>query len=106
MKRYPKNCEGDFFVEDGECILCTLPVSEAPALMECDDLSCYFKKQPKTDEEIGDAISAIAVSCCGAVKYCGTDKEVIKRMLDDPYIESNAIVKLTLFDKIRSKLGF
>lgn len=79
-KPYKLNVEGDFFVEDGECLACTLPITEAPDLIGEDEYHCYFKKQPKTDEEIRDAIFAMEVSCCEAVRYKGKDTDVIAKI--------------------------
>ena len=85
FEAYPKNCSGDFIVEDGNCMLCCLPEAEAPDLMESDDNSCYFKRQPKTEAEIDSAIEAINVSCCDAVIYQGSDRNIIRKILDNPY---------------------
>lgn len=82
---YEKNCAGDFIVEDGNCMLCCLPETEAPELMEHDDNSCYFKKQPQTTDEISHAIEAINVSCCEAVIYVGKDRGIIRKILAPSY---------------------
>lgn len=82
---YEKNCPGDFAVEDGVCMLCCMPEMEAPELMESDDYSCYFKRQPSTEEETDRAIEAINVSCCGAVIYKGQDRKIIHKILDNKY---------------------
>jgi hypothetical protein len=37
-------------------------------------------RQPETEEEIEQAINAIAVSCVSAVRYGGTDPKIIKRL--------------------------
>jgi len=62
------------------------PESAAPTLMAFVDLPdekhCYFKRQPITPEETEEAISAVAVSCCGSVRYCGSDQSVIKKLSD------------------------
>ena len=105
MKRYKKNCNGGFFVEEGECILCCMPESEAPSLMESDEESCYFTRQPETEEEIIQAIDAIAVSCCSAVKYGGTDEKIIQKILAEPYADSNCIVKASLVDMVMDKFN-
>lgn len=39
---------------------------------------CYFKKQPQTLEEVKQAIEAVSVSCCGAVRYCGVNPDILK----------------------------
>ena len=58
---------------------------EAPELMESDDLSCYFKRQPRTEAEVSQAIEAINVSCCEAVLYVGNDRSIIRRIIDHEY---------------------
>ena len=84
IKRYKLNVPGDFYVEDGECIACTLPASEAPNLIGEDEAEdgyhCYFKKQPVSDKEINHAIDAMRVSCCSALRYSGTNQSIIKKI--------------------------
>lgn len=89
-KSYQKNCRGDFIVVDGECMLCLLPELEAPELMQSDDVSCYFIRQPKSSIEIEMAISAIAVSCYSAVMYVGSNKDIIEKLKANPDIDSSA----------------
>jgi hypothetical protein len=38
---------------------------------------CYFKRQPRTDAETTQAIDAIRVSCCGALRYGGSNRQII-----------------------------
>lgn len=66
--KYPKQFQerekGDFYVEYGVCTACGAPQAEAPDLIDHSDkdwVHCYFKKQPKTDDEIERAVNAIAV---------------------------------------------
>jgi hypothetical protein len=81
----PSNSPGDFYVAKGECITCGAPEAEAPTLMSFDEEanSCYFKRQPATLEELNQAIRAVWVSCCRAVRYRGSDlyvqREIKKR---------------------------
>jgi hypothetical protein len=84
-ERHFLNAAGDFYVENNMCVACMAPEHAAPELMgHCEnDLGhCYFKRQPETAEELEKAIQAIAVSCCGAVRYGGTDKRITARLLD------------------------
>ncbi len=104
MKAYSKNCIGDFLVEHGECVLCCLPELEAPSLMESDEDSCYFKKQPENNQELNDAINAVSVSCCSAVKYCGTDRKVIRKILNDHHLNIYSLPNAGWKDKLFSKL--
>ena len=84
-KRYKLNVPGDFYVEDGCCVACTLPVSEAPNLIGEDETNggyhCYFKKQPTTPEEVNEAIFALEVSCVGCIRYGGDNSEIIEKIV-------------------------
>jgi hypothetical protein len=82
IKPYPKNVAGDFIVNDGQCIQCCAPEAEAPDLMGNDGTSCYFKKQPSSPEELERALMATQVSCTGAVRYCGKDPMVLRRLAE------------------------
>jgi hypothetical protein len=78
---HPKNAPGPFFVEDGLCITCGMPEQEAPDLITgTSEGHCYFKKQPSTPEELGRAIDAVVIGCCGAVQFGGDDPEIIQEI--------------------------
>lgn len=81
-ERTPKNAPGPFYVAKDECIACRAPEAEARGLMSFDDGhdSCFFERQPMTPEEEYRAIRAIWASCCGAVRYGGSDPNVIARL--------------------------
>jgi len=81
-KRFHLNVAGHFYVEDGLCMACAAPEGEAPDLMdhELGSYHCYFKKQPVTSDELERAVMAAAVSCCQAVRYAGTDLDIIRRI--------------------------
>jgi hypothetical protein len=86
-KRFHLNVVGPFYVEDGMCITCGAPEHEAPTLMgsvEEPEHHCYFKRQPETPEEVEQAIRAVRVSCCQAVRYGGDDAEIRAR-IDAPW---------------------
>ena len=78
----PKNVAGPFGVLRDQCITCGAPEAEAPDLMAHDDEanSCYFRRQPATPDEVSRAIRAVQVSCCEAVVYRGSDKEILRRL--------------------------
>lgn len=83
---YPKNAPGDFYVEDRCCTACEAPLPEAPDMV-VQDLDgpyphCYFRRQPKTPEDIEEAISALQVSCVEALRYAGTDPKILTRLRD------------------------
>jgi hypothetical protein len=85
--RHPLNAAGDFYVIDGCCIACEAPEREAPDLMghDCEErpgYQCYFRRQPSTPEELERAIWAVAVGCCGSVRYGGADLAVVHRLAE------------------------
>lgn len=85
---HPKNAPGGFYVENTECTSCGWPHHVAPELMAWDIDSegrpyhCYFHKQPETALELIHAVKAIEGSCCGAVRYAGSDTETIQKLRD------------------------
>ena len=95
QNRFPLNVEGDFYTSGtqdrngkwcGDCLACALPEQEAPTLLAPlggDRYDTYFIKQPETEEELQQAISAADVCCVGAVRYGGKNKIIINRMLPD-----------------------
>ena len=92
IQRFPKNVVGDFYTTGmrdkngdwcGDCLSCEAPESEAPNLLAKltdDNGDTYFVKQPVTNEEIKDAISATKVCCVDALRYGGKDKTILKKM--------------------------
>ena len=81
-RRFPLTIAGDFYVVDGMCMACTAPEHEAPDLMNHDPgiYRCYFHRQPQTPEESERAVMAVAVGCCGAVRYGGSDPTIMLRL--------------------------
>lgn len=80
---HPLNARGDFYVEHQMCISCEAPEHEAPELMSHDESNhCYFRRQPETSEELSHAIWAVALGCCGAVRYGGRDPIVIEKLTE------------------------
>lgn len=65
---------------------CGMPHHCAPELIEWETNSqglrnhCYFRKQPETMLEVLHAVKATEGSCCGAVRYRGSDPEIIERL--------------------------
>ncbi len=80
-ERTPLNAEGDFYVEKDMCITCLAPEHEAPELMGLDETTgCYFRRQPQTPEELEHAIEAVHASCVAALRYAGSDPEILERL--------------------------
>lgn len=79
--RHPRNSVGPFYVENGECISCGAPESEADGLIEHDaDGHCFFARQPSTENETNAAIRGVWATCCGAVRYGGDDPQILTRL--------------------------
>lgn len=77
--RHPLNAKGDFFVAYDMCLFCDAPRSEAPELIDYDENGhCYFKRQPENPTELHQAIQAVRVSCIEAVRYGGSDLEILR----------------------------
>lgn len=43
-----------------------------------DGSGCYFQRQPETPDETEDAARAVWSSCCGAVRYDGTNQRILE----------------------------
>lgn len=84
-ERFPENAHGDFYVQNQVCIACGAPEAEAPDLIDHSKIEyghCYFKKQPKTPDELSRAISAMQVSCISGLRYGGKDEEILKHLYE------------------------
>jgi hypothetical protein len=81
-ERTPRNAPGPFYVVKDQCMSCGAPEAEAGGLVEFDEdtSSCFFARQPRTDDETYRAMRAVWVSCCGALRYDGSDSEVTRRL--------------------------
>jgi hypothetical protein len=81
FERTPLNAEGGFYVVKDMCITCMAPPQEAPELMDMDEeTGCYFRRQPRTPEELNHAVEAIWVSCVQALRYSGNDPEILEKL--------------------------
>ena len=82
VARTPANVPGDFYVAADQCISCGAPEAEAPGLIRFDDVhqSCFFYRQPVDVESTYRAVSAVAVCCAGALRYGGSDPDILRRL--------------------------
>lgn len=83
---------GDFYVAPGECVFCGAPAAVAPNLIRHSSEgyhSCYFIKQPTTDEELKEAVAAVNASCVCALRYRGSDPQILSQIspmsVDHPF---------------------
>lgn len=83
-QRHPLNAIGDFYVLDGDCIACESPEAGAPELVGHveENYHCFFRRQPETPNELERAINAVANGCSGAVRYGGTNSNVLRRLAE------------------------
>jgi len=97
-RRFPKNVDGPFYTTGGQashkyspdasvvwcgdCLECDAP-EEAPTLFaRFDDTytDTYFIRQPSTPEETEQAVRSARVCFGSAVRYGGTDRDVIAKL--------------------------
>jgi hypothetical protein len=81
--RYCKNVPGDFYVEDGCCVNCGVPMTEAPDLIRFDEDGleyphCYVYRQPTTPDELDQMLGAMSFQEVGCIRYCGTNREILE----------------------------
>jgi hypothetical protein len=86
-KPHPANAPGDFYVEDGCCATCEVPLLEAPNLFgwaeqAAGDLHCYVKRQPQTAAELDAMIMTIRCSELSCIRYRGTDRAIHSRLVE------------------------
>ena len=90
FEREPDNAPGPFYVIKDRCILCALPPETAPQNITWDTEShgancascpdhCRVARQPQTPDEVARVIAAAGGSCVEAIRYCGTDPEILAR---------------------------
>jgi hypothetical protein len=85
-RRFEKNAPGPFYTT-GECMACGAPEVEAPELLaplEGENFDTYFVRQPETPDEVERACRAVESCCVSALRYGGTDPEIIRRLGNDP----------------------
>ncbi|MEO0588258.1 MAG: ferredoxin [Planctomycetota bacterium] len=75
---------GGFYVRTDICTGCGLVHDMAPSIMGWDKRQeypiCRFKHQPSSPAEVDEAIQAAQVSEVQAIRYGGSDPEVIRKM--------------------------
>ena len=80
--RHAKNAPGDWYAT-GHCMACGAPEAEAPELfapLTDENYETYFVRQPRTQNEVQRACAAAHSCCVSAVRYGGTDPDVIRSL--------------------------
>src|SRR5437879_8042639 len=81
--RHHHNVDGPFYVVNGECMSCGAPEIHSPMLMSHDAHGhCFFTRQPANPHETNEAIESTWASCCGALRYGGTDDGTLIRLAE------------------------
>src|SRR5436190_543086 len=83
MKAHAKNLPGAFYVVDGCCTACDVPMVEAPGHFAYDSQNhCYVKRQPETPNEVGRFLRAACCAELECIRYRGNDAEVLRRLAE------------------------
>src|SRR6266850_4397296 len=104
-RAYALNAPGDFYVEADMCITRGAPPAAAPDLVvfyvdpagNDRNTHCYFQRQPTSPREVEQAIQAVHLSCCQAVRYRGSDPTILRRLV--------ALGDAESCDQVRSNVG-
>lgn len=83
---YPSNVPGDFYVEEGCCTLCEVPLAEVPDLFgvaETPYTHCYVKRQPQTPSELGRMIRTVHAADLRCIRYRGTDRRIQLQLIEE-----------------------
>ena len=64
--------------------MCAIPFSEAPELFgtTADEDHCFIKKQPETDDEMAEMVSAIQCAELSCIRYKGTQRSIQIRLVE------------------------
>src|SRR4030095_667258 len=82
-KPHPNNVDGPFYVENGCCLSCDIPKSEAPGHFEYDDdFHCYVSCQPQTQDETTKMIRVAWEAELQCIRYRGTDPDILRRLAE------------------------
>ena|ERR1700740_1150905 len=96
-----ESCQGNFYVQQGCCLSCGVPQSVAPTLVGWRDTEnsteCYWIRQPRTAEQLEQAIRIIHEQELDCHRYAGTDPKVIRKL---PPSQCD-FPSIGLFDRLR-----
>jgi hypothetical protein len=92
-EREDGSAPGPFYAVKDFCITCSLPVETAPENIRYHERPCTSSpstlihhclvvRQPETAEELDQMIEVVAGSCVEAYRYCGTDPEILRSLVE------------------------
>lgn len=83
---HPANCPGNFYVEEGCCITCGVPLDEAPEVFDWVEhgglTSCVVVRQPETPESINRTLAAMRWGEVDCIRYRGNDPDIGRRLVE------------------------
>jgi len=81
---HPENAPGDFYVEDGCCITCGIPLSEAPEVFDWakGGNHCIVARQPQSSASVTRTLRAMTNAEVDCIRYRGTDPQVGRRLVE------------------------
>lgn len=80
---YPLNVPGDWYVEDGCCLICTVPGDIAPDLFAVNEepLHCYVCRQPETPRHLNQMLEAAWYADLECIRYRGKSPDIITYLI-------------------------
>lgn len=88
---HPANAPGDFYVEDGCCITCGVPLEEAPDVFawagEPNESHCVVANQPKTGSAVDRTLNAMWSGEIQCIRYRGADSDIVRRIVEMGYTD-------------------
>jgi hypothetical protein len=81
---HPDNVPGPFYVENGCCLACNIPMDVAPGMFEwtADGPHCFVARQPETEAETYRALQALWSAEAGCIRYRGADPDIRRRIVE------------------------
>lgn len=79
---HPDNAAGPFYVEQGCCLRCGVPIDVAPAIFDwaADESQCIVKQQPASAREVDRILIAICSAEVDCIRYRGGDPALARRL--------------------------
>ncbi len=84
---FPENVPGDWYVEQDCCIVCAVPLDEAPDLFQwayppgsAEPDHCYVARQPNSVDELDRMINAARNAEVECIRYRGIEERIRQRI--------------------------
>lgn len=107
-KVHSENAPGPFYVEEGCCLSCGVPIDVAPQNFDWarDGSHCIVKCQPETPGELDGVIVAICRAEVDCIRYRGDDREIARRIAESGHGDSCDTPLAGTRAKLRSRVVF